>query len=81
MRICARCTKPIPDAKRSHAKYCSDECKTLAFQDRRRKKPEHVSVPETASATNPEQKPPIVAGTVLLPGAAHNGSAMPDWYA
>lgn len=81
VRICARCSKPIPDAKRSHAKYCSDECKTQAFLARRHKKPEQVSVAAAGSPAEPEQKRSVVAGTVSPLGPALNGSATPDWYA
>lgn len=81
VRICARCSKPIPDAKRSHAKYCSDECKTQAFLARRRKKPEQVSVAVAGSPAEPEQKPSVVAGTVSPLGPAPTGAGNPDWYA
>jgi predicted nucleic acid-binding Zn ribbon protein len=81
VRICARCSKPIPDAKRSHAKYCSDECKTQAFLARRRKKPEQVSVAVAGSPAEPEQKPSVLAGTVSPLGPAPTGAGNPDWYA
>lgn len=81
VRICARCSKPIPDTKRSHAQYCSDECKTQAFLARRRKKPEQVSVAVAGSPAEPEQKPSVVAGTVSPSGPAPTVAGNPDWYA
>lgn len=79
MRICAPCGKPVPESRRSHAQYCSDECKKKAFAERRRKKPELVSVPAAAPPANPEQKAQLLPTTVsqitqvLVPGAG------PEW--
>ena len=79
MRICARCRKPVPESRRSHAQYCSDECKKKAFIERRRKKPELVSVPAAAPPANLEQKASLLPATVSQIAQVLVPSAGPEW--
>lgn len=79
MRICASCGKPVPESRRSHAQYCSDECKKQAFTERRRKKPELVSVPAATPPENPEQKASLLPGTVSQIAQVLVPSAGPEW--
>ncbi len=79
MRICAPCGKPVPESRRSHARYCSDECKKKAFAERRRKKPELVSVLAAAPPANPEQKASLLPTTVSQIAHVLVPSSGPEW--
>ena len=79
MRICAPCGKLVPESRRSHAQYCSDECKKKAFIERRRKKPELVSVPAAAPPANLEQKASLLPATVSQIAQVLVPSAGPEW--